>query len=521
MAQSYPELTRFSPREAEGLDTSLRPTIELDWSTDIVTTQFSDPAQLDKNIILANDETSDPIELEYVDYSAQYRRVSLRPTSDLVRGTRFRVVVKDKIQDSYGRKSRNQYQWTFYTAGTSIGKVNLIDPGNATVQSIFPSLTWEAPSSGVLYYLVQLDDRFDFGSLAWSTVTTGIAVTPTGSFSANSTYYWRVLAYTNAATGTWSNVASFYYGEPYVAHLGSRVTLPDADPFGISKIGFKNGASHQKAHPTLSFTFTSTPGSGYLNYITIEKKSVLPRNDDVDTYFAAAVPGTWDLSGKVLTFTPDDLIETNMRYEVTFSELMPDIYGRELGEEYSYYWVGKYSPLYASPRAIRARFRSAEQLPEDLMYWYLFRASLMAKAKFAAYLYGAYEYGLDSLTEAQVRDSADLTSHGLLLWVEACATYNLLKSILFEELRNVDRTRIIQRFQDSLGPGFIEAIRLAMQTAKEEMQEAEGTLVPSETPISSPRYAQFSSDWWVYDYFMGRDAGVRGLPMINMGDVYE
>jgi hypothetical protein len=518
MAQSYPELTRFSPRESEGVNTALRPEISFDWSYDIVTTQFSDPAELDKNVILVNDETSDVIELEYVSYNTQYRRITVQPAVDLVRGTRFRVVVKDKLQDTYGRKSRNQYQWTFYTAGTTIGKVSLVSPGDASVQSIFPTLTWEAPSSGTLNYLVQLDDRFDFGSLAWSSVTTGVSITPAGSFSANETYYWRVLAYTTEASGSWSNVASFFYGEPYVAHSGSRITLPSADPFGISRIGFKNGASHLKTHPTLTFTFTSTPASGYASFITVEKKSVLPRNDDVDTYFAETVAGTWDLTGNVLTFTPTDAIETNMRYEITFSDLMLDTYGRELGEEYSYYWVGKYSPLYASPRAIRARFRSAEQLPEDLTYWYIFRASLMAKAKFAIYMNDSLTNSLDSLTEAQVRDSADLVSHGLLLWVEACATYNLLKSILFEELRNVDRTRILQRFQDSLGPGFIEAIRLAMETAKEELQEAEGTLVPADSPISVPRYADFSPDYWTYDMFMGRDAGIRGLPLDNLGD---
>lgn len=520
MASTYPELTRFSPALADGYATSLRPEIILDWSTDVDTVQFSDVARLAQNVLLILDETSQAVELEYVSYDVSYKRVTLKPKADLLRGKTYRVVVKDKIKDTYGRKSLYPYQWVFTTAGTSIGKVSLLSPGNATVQPAFPSLSWQAPATGSLNYLVQIDENFNFTSPIWEQVTIATGITPAGLFTANTTYYWRVLAYTASASGTWSDVASFFYGSAFDAHRGTQAVLADADPFGVNskKLGFRNGMSHQKAHPAISVAFTSPPASGtYQSYVSVVKMSVLPRNDDVDTYFEEALPGSWAISGSTITFTPSGAIEANTRYELRIKQGMLDVYGRELGEDYTFYWVGQYKPLYCSPREIRSRFRSAEQIPEDLMYWYIFRASLLAKAKYAAYFYQTHLSSYDSLTEGQVRDSADLNSHALMLWVEATATYNMLKSILFEELRNVDRTRIMQRFQDSLGPGFIEAMRLAMEVAKDDIRSAEEHLIPSERPVSVGRYELFSPDYWCYDLMLWNDAAPRGRPLDALG----
>lgn len=510
---SLPEITYRYPTEVSGPISELQPTITIDWSVDMETSQFSDDADRAQNIVLLDIESGLALPTSYIDYTTASRRLEIAPTSDLTRGKYYRVIVKDKLLSTDGRRSFNSYNWTFLTASGSITEPTLVNPGNATVQAIFPNLYWSTVSStGLVSYVVQIDDSWTFNSLAYTTTTTATSITPVGTFDQNTTYYWRVMAYTSNATGAWSDVRSFYYGILENADPTSRQTLPPSDRFGVARLGSKNGLSHQAAHPSpLSFTFTSTPASSFSDYIEVVSKWVLPRNDDEDTYDDTTEAGSWTISGSTITFAPTDAIVKNKRYEIHFKSTMLNTDGFELGTDYIYYWTGKYDPFYVSPRVIRSRFLGAEQqVPDDLINYYIHMASLEAKARYYGYLQNPVsDSGGDSLDEVSVRDSTNLRSYGVLKWVEAATAYKLLKAILFENLRDIGRTERLGDTLISLTADFVKGIEKALEEVKDELDQWENLLIPSDVPTMVPKGFNWDPRTFDYDWGIGRDIGPR------------
>jgi hypothetical protein len=492
----YPQITNFSPSVRAGVTADLRPDITVDWSTDLSTAQFSTASTRAQLFQLIQKDLGTIIETDYVSYTAANRRLVLRPSVDLERGKTFKAIFSDGVLSSDGRQSKNKYQWEFVTAATSVSAVLLVDPPDITIQSVFPTLYWGASSAtGSVSYDVQLDTRWDFGSVAYSATTASTSITPAGSFSSEATYYWRVRAYTSTATGAWSDARSFYFGTVQVAHPTSSQTWLDSDPFGVAAIGFTDGLSNQSSHPSnLSITFTTTPASTYANYITVTAYCQLPRNDSSASYNASAVSGSWSLSSRTITFTPADAIATNTRYEIKLAANLENTYGELLEEEYRYYWTGRYTPYYVNDRLIRSRFLSAEtNLPDDLINYWIYQASLEANSRFYGFVQLPiyYTFAGDMLTESLVRDSVTLKSFGALKWTEAAATYMMLKAILNDELRNVGRSRKIGDYSESLSKDFLDAMKLAMEQAKEDLDRWDDYLVPSGMPRSVSR----SFDW--------------------------
>lgn len=513
---NYPEITYRFPTLADGARSDLRPQIVLDWSNDIDTAQFIADGTRASLVALLDDETSTIIATSYVSYTAASRRLILEPAADLDRDTRFRIVVKSGVLDTYGRRSKNEYTWTFRTDVASIGVPSLLSPADQTVQSVFPTLTWSSVSAtGTVFYNVQLDDRFDFGALDYNQVTTDLSITPAGSFADETTYYWRVSAYTSGATGGWSETRSFYYGTSYQSHLSSRQEWADADTFGVYDTGFDNGQTNLSDWPSdITISFTSQPTSAYENYITLKKKSILPRNDVTSSYAETSVSGTWaSTSGTIitsssltpqtiynLTFTPSEDIAENTRYELRVNRRLVNTDNLVLGEELRYYWTGAYDPLYVDPITLVARFRSETlTIPDDLIYFNIFMASLDAKARYYGYLMAVPQLFGDSLKENVVRDTPNLNSFGVLRWVEAVATYNILKSILNEELRNIGRTRKLGDYTDSLTADFVKGIKEALDRAADDIKAEENLLCPSDVPMTVPRHSRWSPIMYNFD----------------------
>ncbi len=511
---NYPEITYRYPTEANGVQSELRPTITIDWSADMEETQFSNASERAKNVVLLEDETSTIIDTEFVDYTASSRRLELQPGTDLGRGKKYRIIVKNRLLSTDGRRSSNEYNWVFYTASGSISEVSLYSPGDATVQPVFPTLIWNTISAtGVINYTVQIDDRWDFGTLAYSTTTTASSVTPAGVFSDDTTYYWRVMATTSSATGAWSDVRSFYYGRTAdQADPTSRQSFPDADVFGVSQIPVWHGKTHLKNHPSsLSITFTSTPASSFQDYLEVISKQVLPRNDDEDSHDETTVSGTWVLSGSTITFTPTGTIAENTRYEIRLKKEMVSDSGLELAENYTYYWVGRYTPYYVSARVIRARFLGSEQqIPDDLINFYIHMASLEANARYYSYLVNPLKDTLgDSLSEATVRDGPVLQSHGVLKWVEAVTAYNLLKGIWMRTINDIGRTERLGDSLISLSADFVKGIEGLLKRIEQEIDQWEDFLTPSDIPLSVPRGFDWDPRIFDADRGIGRDIGPR------------
>jgi len=510
MAANLPEITYRHPTLQSGPQSSTQPSITFDWNTDMVSTQFSNDAQRAVNILLVDEAASTIFDTTFVSYTAASRRVVVQPSSGnlLEPNKTYRVLVKSKLQSTDGRKSFNEYHWTFTTASGSVtANITLYSPGDSTIQSVGPTLTWStvsftgSASGGTVNYLVQVANRFDFATLDYSTTTTATSALPNHTYVDSTTYFWRVLPYTVGATGNWSDTWSYYYGRAFDADVSTRQFLPDADIFGVKKLGFKSGDSNRSSFPpSLKITFFSTPASDYASYIEVWQKSVLPRNDVAASYLETAVTGTWSIDGSAITFTPTGSIANNTRYEIKLLPEMKNTAGYELAEEYSFWFTGKYSPFYVSPRVIRARFLGAEQkVPDDLINFYIHQASLEANARYWGYTQSLNFIG-DSLLETTVRDNANLVSYGVLKWVEAAAAYKILKAILFEHLRDIGRSERLGDSLVSLTADFVKGIDKALDLVKEELEEWQNYLAPSEIPVTTPMSYRWSPGSWDYDW---------------------
>jgi hypothetical protein len=499
-----PEARYIYPLESNGPIEVLQPIITIDWSVDMETTQFSNDASRALNILLLDLSTGQPVATTFVAYTASNRRLEIKPTNPLNPASQYRVLVKDKLLSSDGRRSFNTIDWTFTIAAATIGAPTPLSPPNATIQRTAPTFSWSAASytgSGTLSYLLQVDTSVAFNTPIYSNITSDTSATLDVSLTDGTSYYWRVNARTATVTGSWSPIWSFLYDIEPVADKTSRQYYSNNNSFEVLSTAFKNGASNLRNHPSLVFTFNSPVSTGYSSFVTVTEKSVLPRNDIESSYDENTVAGTWSTSGNTLTFTPSQAIKNNTRYEITLDSSLVSSDGYTLGREEKFYWTGRYTPYYVSIRAIRARFLSAEQhIPDDLINMYIYQASLEANARYYNYLEDPYYSSIgDMPSESTVRDSQNLTSHAVLKWVEATATYKLLRAILFENVRDIGRTERLGDGLVSLSADFIKGMTAAMKEAKDEIQEWANLLTPTDIPVFSAMSANWSELNLAYD----------------------
>jgi len=516
---AYPEVTYRYPTVNDSNVTELRPQIILDWSEDIELTQFQNASTRNQLLTIIDEVTKTSYSTDYVEYQAVNRRLVLQVATDLQVGTTYRVFLKALVLGSAGRKSKNEYSWTFSLAQTALPYVVLTNPPDVSIQSVFPSLTWEASAFTVsaMAYEVQLDDLPTFQSVDYTATTTGTAITPAGVFNSATTYYWRVRTYADPGTsiGPWSPISSFYFGDSAVAHSTSKIAWEDSDSFGVKSTSFKNGLTHQSTMPNVTLYFTSTPASNYSTSLEVVKLNQVPRNDSSTAYDETTVTGSWTLNGTALTFTFGESIAENTRYELRVNSTMENTLGLTLGEDYNYYWSGKYNPYYVGLRTIRARLMASEQqVPDDLINYYIYLASLEAKARVYGYaqLIQGLVYAYDTLKESVVRDTPNLDSFGALKWVEAATVYKLTGAILIEELRNVGRSRTLGDYSEALTKDFLAAIQEAQKQAKEEMVQYENYLTPSSVSMGVTKNSGWSDLQHLWDPSLGDAVGGHNAP---------
>jgi hypothetical protein len=500
----YPELTARFPTDSNTAPSASGLQITLDWSVDLDTSQVTDAATRANYFVLMEDSVSTVIPLNYVSYTPANKRLILAPSSSLKSNTRYRIIVKAGLLFTDSRRSSNTYNWTFTTATAVIPTTTLLSPGNQTIQPVFPTLNWAVSSaSGSVSYQVQIDTRFDFGSVAYQTNTNSTSITPAGSFNDETTYYWRVRAYTSSATGDWSDSWAYFYGREINSSASSRQNYADVDIFELTKMGFNDGKSNCQIWPTISFTFSTTPASTFTNNVSIFGYYLIPRDDIAATYQPVTVNGSWSQSGNTITFTPSDSLINNIRYEVILSGDLTDVNGYRLVDTYTRYFTGPYNPYYCHLRTIRSKFLGSEQqIPDDLINYYIHEASLEAKARFYGYLQVSNIAGIlgDALKESIVRDSNNLNSYGVAKWVEHAATYNLLKAILFETTRQIGRTEKLGDGEVALSADFVKGIQESFKREEQELTYWEAFLIPSATPLVVSKNSGWSPVAQNYDF---------------------
>jgi hypothetical protein len=242
--------------------------------------------------------------------------------------------------------------------------------------------------------------------------------------------------------------------------------------------------------------FSEAPASGFQSFLSVTRKDQLSRTDKPDSFLVFNVAGSWSLTGKTATFTSTENILSNTRYQIEVNKNLRSTSGRLIETPIKQQFSSLYDPYYVDIRVIKSRLRSeAQNMSDDLINYFIYIASLDAKAKYQSWLLNIpniaiYPFGT-TLAESTVRDSGNLSSYGVNKWTEACTLYEIYSSILVDELRNIGRDRKLADYSESLSNDFNKAIQMAKDKAKEDMEYWDGYIIPDATLNTTSR---------MYDY---------------------
>lgn len=518
MIGDFPFLTYRYPISANGPVADPLTNIAFSWNVNVVSTQFSDPVQLEQFVVLLRKSTGIEVPVVYNNYLPGERQVIVNPATPLEFGETYIVIVNNGVKDIIGRYSQQDYRWEFTLSNSPVSKVNTVSPTDAVVLNYFPNFQFAAiPATGVVNYELQICTQFDFVNNTYDGTFTftqtgsdgTLSVTPAGYFPFETTYYWRIQASTESATGAWSSINSFYFGQTRQAHPTTQAGWSDPLPFTWVRNTWPNGLSNQPNFPNIGVIFNNPVAS--FNF-TFTAESLLPRNDEPATYIVSSVGGTWSAPGSAIYFTPTDTIQTNTRYQLTIPYDTTDIYGNQLGTDLVFYFTSQYDPYYISIREIRARFMGSDiNIPDDLINYYIYVASLEAKARYYGLVFfpGVDTFLGDQLKEQFVRDTPNLNSYGLLKWTAAAATYLMLQAILRREMFNIGKTRTLGDDTVKVDKDFLAAIQAAKQDAQEELLAYQELLTPASNALSASPGSLWSPGNMNYDLQIGGSAHSR------------
>jgi hypothetical protein len=492
-----PELVYFYPTQADSPVLVRQPQILLDWSTDIVVTQFSDPVQLAKWVTLVVKDTAINIPLSYVSYDATQKRVTLQPTSPLIYGGNYCITIRNGILDSYGRSHRVDRIWYFGVGSSGIGTPVLQLPTNYSVSTTFPSFSW---SNTAPIYEFQSDSVLDFVTPIEDKILYTNFYIPITAYAADTTYYWRVRSISGVLTGDWTEPYAFYYGTVEHAHASTQIDITDLD-FNLVDFGFSLESSNLTNWPAITFTFTNILGSSSIDALSIIRQAAVPRNDDPTSYQAFSVAGSSSVSGNVLTFTPTEAILQNTIYTVNLDTRVVDTTGQGLNKKLQFLFSGPYTPFYTNRFAVKQMLGTeADHTPDGKIDWAIHLKSLEANAQYEAALWLAMPvWGPEGITEATIRNPS-LKSHAVMRWTTAGVIIDLLTRVLNDELRNIGRSRRLADYQETLDDSFLKGIKESIRLAQEDCDKWTAELIGASAKDSVSISQYWSPGNWYNNY---------------------
>jgi hypothetical protein len=537
----FPELVNNYPENGQK-DFLVDSDIYLDWSKDIDLSQLTDSGELSKRFILINESTNTTTPLTYISYNASNKRVTLRPSTTLTASTSYRLVVRSGFADSVGRKTRQDYTIYFTTNSIGISTTTLVTPPDSSVLIDLPyvfSWTASTATTGVVnlgYDVNFYENGINIGT--FTTASTSLSLS-TGSFESvigsvvGRSLNWDVTPRTHVGvTGTpFYTVPSerrtvlFQRTQLEATDPTSNRTYDYADytvtkPLYVEEVSPKHMTSMVNSFGTISVTFSQPVATGAINdYISFTRKDQLPRNDIEASYLDLPVSGSWVVSGLTATFTPSETILSNLKYTITVKKGLPSLNGlRTTTQEEVFWFSSRYNPYYVDIRLIKSRLRSeAATMPDDLINFYIYMASLEANAKYQAWLLNLPSISSfsDPLRESYVRSpSNNLTGFGVLKWVENYTLYNIYSSILVDEIRNVGRRRRLADYEESLSDHFIDAIDAAKKDVKAALDHWESFLIPA---MDIGVGGRMTDTYLPYDHYMDLSLD---RPEYDRGDIF-
>jgi hypothetical protein len=321
--------------------------------------------------IILLDDASNKVSgtVTYVDKTATFF-----PDLPLEPKTRYQLVVKGGVS---GIKSlteviiQTDFNSNFVTAEViPPSKVDLLSPVDQSVVSGHPTYLW-VPVQSVELYDFQISREAKFGTILFSSVVSGVSITPDYEFEHNTLYYWRVRAIINGATpivGAWSECNQFRYmiSEDTGGTIGTTPATPisgDLDTFDIVSVSPEPDQLFV-ADPTYisakfndyvdSFSVTSDTFKVYIEDLA-QMKEPTRVNGDIqvvgDTIIFTVAESPLD-STPVASSSPNPLFENSI-YRVVIKSSVRSLNGVKVGDDIEWYFCTTFTPYYSTVSIVR------------------------------------------------------------------------------------------------------------------------------------------------------------------------
>lgn len=511
-AARLPYLINYSP-EIDEVVASSGLQFQLIFSQNINPAVFSSDVSRPNYFILVDTTNGQSLPTTYVGYSASSYTVTLAPSSTLSSNRTYRVVVREGVEDTYGRKTPAPTTWSFSTSGNDLTIQEPIYPQNYFSTNQAVEYSWP-DVAGAINYHWQFDTEITFSAPVTSVITTSPY---TQEILSPGLYYWRVRSITDTATGDWTDPRAILFINSEIIGLNDPLNSVTPSVVFGSEYSFKGNLP---SFPVINISFTTSVSSNvtlaietidgrleyndgaFVDWFEVTKTKVLPRNDLTGEYLETVVLGRWVISSdeKVVTFTPTEAIEENTKYTVKVLKGLSFNNGAILTQDQTTSFTSSYNPLYSGIRLLQSRLGfAADYYPEDYLYYHLHIASLEANLRYLA----GQGWDMTYIDEDTVRDQ-NPTGHAVVRWVEAAARYNIICTMLNENLSNIGRSTRLGDYTESLDRDFLAAIKEAKELAREDMENWASALENLYGYAGKAfMNANWHDDFWNYNMYVG------------------
>lgn len=491
-----PQLLDFTPTDITA-SVSSQPTLSMTFSMQmsVYALQSGDIATLNnylnQYIALTEDSSNQPVAVEFVSY-APGEVLSVKPTSALTPGAKYRVMLKSGFLASTGRSIDRDYTWTFQVEDSDVAQVQLLSPINERIVSASPAYSWEEVDGDDVSYEFQISLYQNFQTLVHSAdelTGTTLPALSEALIEDDKTYYWRVRAISGTVYGRWSDIRSYSVEVP-----GTDAVIPTPtslfDSFTLTSFYMAGGDSNLSSWPTPILSFSHDVDASSI------EQGIQITAEDVDTGETLTAPtyGT-SVSGNVVTIVFDGTPQENTRYTISVVQVA-NTAGVTTSEVQQLSFTGAYLPLYTTATVLLSSDPGfLSKYSTDELNGQLHRSSLRANKILYIELTppeptpGVIETGP---TLANLRTRRTHT-WALQNYVEKHATHALIQMLLHEKLRDIGK-RSIDSLTTDIDETLIPNMTRLLKDLEIQVRAAESEMITG-SEITVPRVGVRSSHW--------------------------
>jgi hypothetical protein len=492
-------IVNASPRKGVDTNVSTLPQFTITFNIPINANLINTAAGLSQYIFVVQADVNPvvPIPLTSGAVDALARTLTFYPAVSLVAGATYQVTVSRQLKTAQGRGMETDRVWTFITDASAIGRVNLLQPGDATAFTVAPTLYWDALTSpsGNITYDVQLDRDFLFGPPPFyaTTLTTSGAVVLSSAIGVVLTdrteYFWRVRGRTASVTGDWSEIRSFWLGDAIQASPDTQQLYDPSPFFRLTDFDPDNGTTNLTAHPAIVATFSqplgptaATSATVQLFYGPVDGRADIPTVQDTNASFTVV--------GNQLLIGPSVTLQTNQRYTIVLSDNLTSASGSTLGQEFTAYYTSYYKPLYGGLIGVRSRLGGfVNTVSDDEILFFLWRASLHINELLATRVFRVRDrIGFDEL----VNYDPPFKTFGQYQYAEMYAALHILESFYYDLLNDAGKRVALSVFEYEVQVTILHEIRDRMHELRKELSVYGARFLRE---ITLPRVGMKSQFW--------------------------